>query len=125
MLNYTLQRKHLERQLLGKGIEPDKVDLFSRIDRTLTYRENKRNITKLVGISIDKGISGHLSSFELYEKAREQNDRRKSKNLRQDDRIRAKKTYYPDSISKKEYKAWAKNPNRHDIEGIDTRGNFW
>lgn len=123
-MNYGLQKHKLEKLFSKKGIDSDKIDLFSRIDRKLSYNENKHIINKKIGYGNAAPIKGRISSFELTEKAREYYDTRKSKSRRNDDRLRARNTFFPDSITKKEFEKWRKHPNRYDIEGVDTRGGY-
>jgi hypothetical protein len=121
-MNYELQRYKLERHLKKGGVDSDKIDLFARIDRTLTFGENKRSITKNMGFGQE--VRGRMSSYELYEKAKEVNAHRSKRALRQDDNRRAVRTFSQSSLTKRQYGKWRKQPNRYDIEGVDTRGGY-
>jgi hypothetical protein len=111
--------------LQKRGISKDLIDVNARIDRTLTYRENVRGISNYIGKNIYPAeIRGKTSSYELFLKAQDVNDKRSLRSRNVDYRRRAKKTYYPDDLTQKQYLNWRRNPARHDIEGVDTRGGF-
>jgi hypothetical protein len=123
---FGLQILNLGKSLEKKGINKDKVDLLHVLDRTLTYRENKRILNSYVGRNIfPNEIKGRTSSYELYEKAQEVNASRSNRSKFMDERKRANNVYYPDSITQKQYLRWRKNPARSDIENVDTRGGFF
>ena len=125
-LPFGLQIIQLGRAIEKKGINRDQVDLKHLLDRTLTYRENKRVLSNYIGTNIyEKEIKGRTTSYELFQKAQEINDKRKLRSQNMDYRKRAKHTYYPDNITQKEYLRWRKNPSRNDIEGVDTQGNYF
>jgi hypothetical protein len=123
-MNYRRQNFFITKALQKKGFGVDKVDLFSRIDRQLSYKENRNIILKRLGMN-DNKITGRLSSYELYGKAQEYHNTRSNRSQRQDSRMRAKNTFYPDSITHKEFKKWTRHPNQYDIEGVDTRGGMF
>lgn len=126
VLPYGLQRVKFEGYLKKKGIDSDKVDLFALIDRKLSFNENKRLMNQHLGRNIyPNEVKGKLSSFELFSKAKEVNESRSNRSKFMDLRKRAKNTFYPDDISKKDYLKWRKNPSRYDIEGVDTQGSYW
>ena len=123
---FGLQILNLGKQLDRKGISRDKVDLKHVLDRTLNYSENKRILNRYIGINIySNEVKGRVSSFELYDKAKEVNDKRSNRSKFMDERKRANNTYYPDSITKKQYLKWRKNPARSDIENVDTKGGYF
>lgn len=124
-LPINLQMQKISGLLTKKGISPDTIDLYSRLDRTLKYRENVRGINNFLGRSLyPREIKGRTSSYELTEKAQEIHDKRSNTAKRVDWRLRAKRTYYPDSITKKQFLNWRNNPNQYDIESVDTRGGY-
>ena len=125
-LPFGLQLLHLGRGLERKGVSRDTVDLKHVLDRTLTYKENKRVLNNYMGRNVfPNEIKGRTSSYELYEKAKEVNVKRSNRSQFQDERRRANNTYFPDSITQKQYLKWRKNPARSDIEGVDTRGGYF
>jgi hypothetical protein len=128
-MNYGFQKFKLEKSLKKIGVEKDLFDLHSRIDRTLTFGENKSIVLKKAKLLSNKpsfdDIHGRLTSTELFLKAQDQYDSRKPLQQRTDNRIRAKNTFYGDNISSKQYRKWSKNPNQYDIEGVDTQGGFF
>lgn len=64
-LPIKLQIQKINHLLSKKGISPDLIDTNSRIDRTLTYRENLRGINNYLGRSIyPNEIKGRTSSYE-------------------------------------------------------------
>jgi len=126
--NYAFgsQISRIGQALEKKGIKRDTIDLPHILDRTLTYRENKRLASNYVHKNIfDSDVKGRVSSIELYEKAEQQNNNRSQKSRQYDDKKRAKNTYFPQNLTKKQYVTWRKNPNRNDIEGVDTEGRFY
>ena len=125
ILPFGLQVIKIRGLLQKKGISPDLVDLHARMDRTLTYRENVRGINSYIGRNIYPAeIKGRTSSYQLFMKAQDVNDKRPLRNRNIDYSKRARKTFYPDDITQKQYLSWRRNPARHDIEGVDTRGGY-
>jgi hypothetical protein len=45
-----MQEFNIGRMLTGRGIERDAFDISANLDRSLTYRENRRNISDMLGL---------------------------------------------------------------------------
>ena len=122
---FGLQIVSLSKGLQRRGIDRDTVDLPHVLDRTLTFGENKRILNQYLGRKVyPSEIKGRVSSFELFQKAQEVNSKRSNRSKFQDSRLRANNTFYPDSITQKQYLKWRKAPNRYDIEGVDSKGEW-
>ena len=116
----------IKKRIKTLKVSPDLIDLEADADSKISLEENWRIIKPqvvLLGNKIEKTYKGRLSSWELTMEADEL-DKKRSKNAqRVDDRVRARNTYFPDSMSKSKFKKWANKPNRNDIEGVDTKGD--
>jgi len=123
-MTFNLQKQKIGNLLEKKGINKDLIDLDHELDRTLTYNENLSELNDKIGFNINSNkIKGKLSSFETFLDAEKMQDLRSNRSKSIDAHLRANSTFYPDSITKVQYKKWLKNPHRNDIENIDTKGS--
>lgn len=126
--NYAFksQIKFFSNKLEKHGINSDTVDLPHVLDRTLTFKENKSVLHNYIGKDLYRPkIKAKVSSIDLFERAENNYKNRSILSRTMDDRKRAKNVYSPETLTKKQYSKWVKNPNRNDIEGIDAEGRFY
>lgn len=132
-----MQVLKLKDELKRKGISPDVVDLHALVDGKLSYPENLTNIMKKVSsnkkhiLKTSKTASHRkamkqLDSLELqFEKdqALDRHMRRSHRSQALDESKKAKVVIKDKDIINNPnlLKKWFNNPNRYDIQGIDTR----
>jgi hypothetical protein len=125
-MNFDLQKKKLEFFIQKKGLDKDTIDLHSHIDRTLRYGENKRLISKKFNIGRSfQPITTSQNRLTYILEAQDINDKRKQKSQYYDRNKVAKKTFYQDSITTKQFNKWKKKPNQYDIDGIDNKSQLF
>ena len=126
MMNRNLQLFVIKKSLRKQFIDPDLIDVHSHTDSSLSLPENMNLINQLIQPISKKQpkFKGSVDSAGMVLKANTQFEKRKYKQQNTDYHIRAKTVFYPDSITFQQYKKWKKQPNRYDIEGIDTKGGF-
>lgn len=117
VMNKGLQIYKLKKELKKHGIDPDLVDLDALVDSKLTYKENKKNIFKLLGIG-KKGKK--LDEDEILDALRQalmyHTEFRSDRARIIDD---AKVAKLP-----KKVQSWFKHPERYDLPGIDAPGTY-
>lgn len=124
VMNYNLQKQKLGNLL---GSNKDLYDLHAKIDRKLTYGENKRIIlgeARSLGLFKTKQTRqefGSIDKSQNYLDAMEYERTRKPKSQIIDSKRQAKRVFTMDTLNKRNYSLWRKSPNKYDIEGIDTR----
>lgn len=124
-MNIGLQEKKIRQMLENQGIPSDLVDVKGQIDSSLRLPENIRELSRKAGLNLRKDRRrGRVKSAKWTEKARRSHNRRSKKARRIDSSIRADETFDSSTLTKRELKEWMKNPNRVDIEGIDTFGGY-
>ncbi len=115
VMNKGLQIAKLKQFLKKHGIDPDLVDLEALVDSTLTYRENKENIMRQLGIS--EGLTVKPSHMELQEiedairQAQMYHEMRSERAQRMDESKVAKIPKDPE--------AWFRHPERYDLPEVD------
>jgi len=115
VMNKGLQIAKLKQLLKKHGIDPDLVDLEALVDSSLTYRENKENIMRQLGIS--EGITVKPSEVELQEiedairQAQMYHEMRSERAQRMDESKVAK--------IPKDTEAWFRHPERYDLPEVD------
>ncbi|MBO8182041.1 MAG: hypothetical protein H0Z28_04510 [Archaeoglobus sp.] len=115
VMNKGLQIAKLKQFLKKHGIDPDLVDLEALVDSTLTYRENKENIMRQLGIS--EGLTVKPSHIELQEiedairQAQMYHEMRSERAQRMDESKVAKIPKDPE--------AWFRHPERYDLPEVD------
>lgn len=121
-MNRGLQSYRIRKALQKKGVASDLVDVEALIDGKLTYSENKRSIVNVFGGN--KTVDGSKRSADYYASASQAHARRSPRAKQIDEKRNARKQFDGESLNKKEYRAWSKNPNRYDITGIDEKSTF-
>ncbi|WP_202320201.1 hypothetical protein [Archaeoglobus neptunius] len=115
VMNKGLQIANLKKFLKKHGIDPDLVDLEALVDSTLTYRENKENIMKQLGIS--EGFTVKPSEIERQEiedairQVQMYHEMRSERAQQMDERKVAKIPKDPE--------AWFRHPERYDLPEVD------
>jgi len=113
--------------LKKQGIDSDLIDLESMVDSSLSLSENARIISEDVKLMQQTGqinlgtkspykVERFLKAVQIYEK-------RSNRKQRMDSSKQAKKTFEKSQLTEKNYNKWKKNPNRYDIQGVDTKYN--
>ena len=118
MTNFNFQKINIDKALKLRGINPDTVDTFALIDRNLTLSEN---FTNIVGKRKQNPITQSENKINNYLEAQDKFNNFSNKRQFYDSKVNARKTFFQDDLTNKNYSKWKKNPNRFDIEGIDTR----
>ena len=122
--NKNFQIHVIKKSLKKSGIEPDLIDVESMVDSELTLEENARIIKEEVrSISKDRGEpeTQSVKKIERYLKAVEMFGKRKSTQQRVDSYKNAKRTFSKKDLKKSNFELWKSDPNRYDIEGVDSR----
>jgi hypothetical protein len=115
IMNKGLQIHKLKQFLKKHGIDPDLVDLEALVDSKLSYKENKKNIMKQLGIS--EGIVQKVSEIEFREiedairQAQMYHEMRSERSQRMDEERKAKIPKDPE--------AWFRHPERYDLPQVD------
>ncbi len=115
VMNKNLQIYKLKKELKKYGIEPDTVDLEALVDPTLTYKENKANIFKQLGISPgQKAIKKEDEIREIIKQAQYYHEQRSERAKAVDEARLAKIPEDPE--------LWFKYPGKYDLPGVDAPG---
>lgn len=123
-MNKKLQISKL-RKLAGE--DADKFDFEAEVDGRLTYEENRRRVLSKLKrrglLSPKKEQKAKWRAGDLLIKAKEIQRRRSPRAREIDARQDAEQTFDARTLTKKQFLKWKRNPNRYDIEGIDTKGS--
>lgn len=117
VMNKALQIHKLKQFLAKQGIEADLVDLEALVDSTLTYRENKENVLKALGITTKKKEAKTEEEFKEEEirdaikQAQYYHEQRSKKAKALDENRKAKIPKNPE--------AWFRHPERYDLPQVD------
>ncbi|ALM76490.1 hypothetical protein [Thermococcus barophilus] len=101
------------------GIEEDLIDYYALVDTNLTFKENIKNIKRI----LNKAEKVRKARDELIKQIIEFRDYWQeygTKSYKIDKSKKAKKVFDLEKSPLKALDKWLRNPNRYDIKGIDT-----
>ena len=123
--NKEFQVSVIKKLLKQKGIEPDLIDVGSMVDSSLSLAENARIITEDVKVMINTGEikqeTASVRKIDNFLKAARSYERRSLRKKMIDNRKRARHTFEKSELTDKNFSKWENNPNRYDIQGIDSK----
>ena len=120
-VNKGFQEAVIRRDLVRSGWSTDLVDTSALIDSRLSLGENRQAFKRYQAPVTQRRAprSYALSRIELIMRAQEIHEARSPRAQYQDQRLRARKTFDSDTLTKKQFSKWKKNPERYDIREID------
>ncbi len=101
------------------GIEEDLIDYYALVDTNLTFKENIKNIKRI----LNKAEKVRRARDELIKQIMEFRDywqQYGAKSYQIDKAKKAKKVFDLEKSPLKALDKWLRNPNKYDIKGIDT-----
>jgi len=127
VMNQGLQKHTVKKKLRNRGIRPDKIDLEAELDSSLSLSENIKNLEAKYG-RLEKESRDFRARQERAQKQRRNQVKEEARRINQErskysryvDATKDAKTTYEDP-SERQFNKWQENPNKYDIEGVDTR----
>ena len=128
-MNTGLQKHTIKKKLRNRGINPDKIDLEAELDSTLSLPENIQNLEEKYGRLERTGRSAGARQEKAKAQRRNQ-VKREAESVHEQrptlnqyiDQTKDAETTYRDP-TQRQMEKWKENPNKYDIEGVDTRTN--
>lgn len=125
ILNKGLQKSMLKKQLRQKGVDPQGVDLQARVDPQRSFQENREALENKLG---NLGRRNRTSEQDRARAEQRKQARREARRIHQErpafnrfvDETKQAETVFVNP-SEKEFEMWARNPDKFDIKGVDTR----
>lgn len=125
MTSKNFQIQAIKRNMLKFNVPTDLIDFNAHVDSTLNLEENNRILKektkKLSNYREEDTKTKSINKIDRYFEAEKIFNERKEKQRILDHQKRARITYSKEDLNKRNFNRWKRNPNRYDIEDIDTR----
>ena len=121
-MNKRLQVMKIRAAIEKKGYASDLIDVNALVDSTLTLGENWNSIKSdldYMGLPKKRKSNAGIRTAKYMQKALLINSKRSPRSQMQDSKKQAVTTF--ESLTKKKFSKWKKNPGRYDIMGVDSK----